>query len=44
MEFTKEALEALVKDRESEAIEIYWQKAKIDYNPYKKWGDYWEEG
>jgi len=42
-EITKEALEALVKDRESKVIEIYWQKAKIDYNPYKRWVDYWEE-
>jgi len=43
VEITKEALEALVKDRESKVIEIYWQKAKIDYNPYKRWVDYWEE-
>ncbi len=42
-EITKEALETLVKDRESKVIEIYWQKAKIDYNPYKRWVDYWEE-
>lgn len=43
VEITKEALEALVKDRESKVIEIYWQKAKIDYNPYKRWVDYWKE-
>ena len=43
VEITKEALEVLVKDRESKVIEIYWQKAKIDYNPYKRWVDYWEE-
>jgi len=44
VEITKEALEALAEDKESKVIGIYWQKAKIDYNPYKKWVDYWEEG
>jgi len=44
VEITKEALEALAKHKESRVIEIYWQKTKIDYNPYKKWVDYWEEG
>ena len=44
VEITKEALETLVEDKESRAIEIYWQKAKIDYNPYRRWVDYWEEG
>ena len=24
-------------------IIIEWQKAKIDFNPYKKWVDFWEE-
>jgi len=43
VEITKEALEVLVKDKDSKVIEIYWQKAKIDYNPYKRWVDYWEE-
>ena len=43
VEISKEALETLVKDKESKVIEIYWQKAKIDYNPYKRWVDYWEE-
>jgi len=43
VEITKEALEVLVKDKDSKVIEIYWQKAKIDYNPYKRWVDYWGE-
>jgi len=43
VEIAKEALETLAKDKESRVIEIYWQKAKIDYNPYKRWVDYWEE-
>ena len=40
VEITKEALSSLVKDNLSKAIEINWQKTKIDYNPYKRWVDY----
>jgi len=43
VEITKEALEAIVTDKESKAIEIYWQRAKIDYNQYQRWVDYWRE-
>ena len=43
VEITKEALSQLVKDRETQIIEISWQRSKIDYNPYKKWVDYWKE-
>ncbi len=27
----------------SKAIEISWQKTKVDYNPYRRWIDYWKE-
>jgi len=40
---TKEALEAIVTDKESKIIEIYWQRTKIDYNPYQRWVDHWRE-
>jgi hypothetical protein len=43
VEITKEALTSLVKDDLSRVIEINWQKTKIDYNPYKRWVDYWRE-
>lgn len=43
VEITKEALEAIVTDKESKAIEIYWQRTKVDYNPYQRWVDYWRE-
>jgi len=33
----------LVEDEMSRVIEISWQKTKIDYNPYKRWVDYWRE-
>jgi hypothetical protein len=43
VEITKEALEAIVTDKESKAIDIYWERAKIDYNPYQRWVDHWRE-
>ena len=43
VEITKDALSSLVKNNLSKAIEINWQKTKIDCNPYKRWVDYWRE-
>lgn len=43
VEITKEALSTLVVDRESKNIEINWQRTKIDFNPYKRWVDLWNE-
>lgn len=43
VEVTKEALLSLVKDEMSKVIEISWQKTKVDYNPYRRWIDYWKE-
>ena len=43
VEITKEALSGLVEDDMSQLIEIFWQRTKIDYNPYKRWVDYWKE-
>ena len=42
-EITKESLSNLVADKQCQRIIIEWQKAKIDFNPYKKWLDLWEE-
>jgi len=43
VEITKDALLSLVSDKLSKVLEIDWQKTKIDYNPYKRWVDYWRE-
>ena len=43
VEITKEALSRLVRDKETQVIEIDWQVTEIDYNPYKRWVDYWRE-
>ncbi len=34
---------SLVRDDLSKSIEINWQKREIEYNPYKRWIDYWKE-
>ncbi len=44
VEITKEALSALVLDSEVKGIEINWQRTKIDFDPYKRWVDLWQEG
>jgi len=43
VEITKEALGAIATDKDSKAIELYWQRTKIDYNPYERWVDHWRE-
>lgn len=42
-EITNEALLQLINFKETKFIEIFWQKTKVDYNPYKKWVDYWKQ-
>jgi len=42
-EMSKEALEELIKHKDTKNIEIDWKKQKIDFDPYKKWVDYWRE-
>ena len=42
-EITKEALSSLVKDKDAKTIEILWKKTTIEFNPYKRWVDYWKE-
>lgn len=43
VEITKEALSSLVENKETKVVKVFWQQSKIDYNPYKKWVDYWTE-
>lgn len=42
-EFTAAALLRLVTDERTKAIAINWQRTEVDYNPYKRWLDYWKE-
>ncbi len=43
VEITKGALMKIVKSKEVNFIDIFWKKEKLDYNPYKKWIDYWRD-
>lgn len=43
VEITKDALSKIVNFKETNFIKISWQKTKLDYDPYKKWIDYWKE-
>ncbi|MCK4395997.1 ThaI family type II restriction endonuclease [candidate division WOR-3 bacterium] len=43
VEITKEALKSLVEDKKSKSIKIDWQRTKIDFDPYKRWVDFWRE-
>ncbi|RZN15120.1 MAG: type II restriction endonuclease subunit R [Methanosarcinales archaeon] len=42
-EITNEALSSLVKSELSKTIKIFWKKTNADYDPYKRWVDYWRE-
>ena len=43
VEMTSNALALLLEDRNTRALEISWQRTPIDFNPYKRWVDYWGE-
>jgi len=43
VEITKEALSTLIKDKRTDVIEIHWHRTRIDYDPFKRWVDYWME-
>jgi len=43
VEITKDALTTLVNDSNSKQIPIHWIQTKIDYNPYTRWVDLWNE-
>ncbi len=43
VEISKEALKALIDDKDTKAIIVEWKKDSVDYNPYKRWVDLWKE-
>ena len=43
VEMTSYALQTLANHEQKLFIPINWQKAKINYNPFKRWVDYWQE-
>lgn len=43
VEITKDALSSLVGDGDSKSLSINWQRARIEFNSYKRWVDLWRE-
>ncbi|MHA1409807.1 MAG: ThaI family type II restriction endonuclease [Candidatus Odinarchaeia archaeon] len=43
VEISKEAVNKLIKDKNTNTIEINWQIKDIKFNPYKRWVEYWRE-
>ncbi|MFN3480022.1 MAG: ThaI family type II restriction endonuclease [Thermodesulfovibrionales bacterium] len=43
IEFKKEALESLLYDDDTKKMLIKWTRQKIEYNPYKRWVEFWDE-
>ena len=43
VEFTKEAIESLLADKDTMKIDINWKKEILEYDTYKKWVEYWKE-
>ncbi|MEK6705613.1 MAG: ThaI family type II restriction endonuclease [Bdellovibrionota bacterium] len=42
-EISKEALQSLIRDEGTKVIKVNWQKPEMDYRPYQRWVDYWNE-
>ncbi|MEM2153663.1 MAG: ThaI family type II restriction endonuclease [Nitrososphaeria archaeon] len=43
VEISKNALIRLIEHKGTLSIDIFWRKEQIQYNPYKRWVDYWKE-
>ena len=43
VEVSKEGLLRLARDKDTKSIKIAWQRSKIEYDPYRRWVDYWKE-
>lgn len=43
VELTSLALSLLLEHEKTKKIEIVWNKLQTEYNPYKRWVDYWKE-
>jgi len=43
IEITRTSLESLSTNENSKSLEIEWTKRDLNYDPYKRWVDYWNE-
>ena len=43
VEFTREAIDTMLTDKDTLKIDIDWKKEILEYDTYKKWVEYWQE-
>jgi hypothetical protein len=43
VEFSKEAITALIRHKNTKSIDIFWLRSEVDYNAYQRWVDYWSK-
>ena len=43
VEISNEALKSVLSDQDCRFVEIYWNRCELDYDPYRRWLDYWRE-
>ena len=43
VEISREGLLRLMEDKDTKSIKIVWQRSEIEYDPYRRWVDYWRE-
>ena len=43
VEISKDGIVMLLQDKDTACIKIVWRHSKIEYNPYKRWVEYWKE-
>lgn len=43
VEISKRSLSALMSSNKTRSIPIYWSRSKVEYNPYKRWVEYWSK-
>jgi len=41
VEFSKNAKNEILRHKETKCVSVLWKKEKVDYDPYKRWVDYW---
>jgi len=43
VEISREGLLRLMEDKDTKSIKVVWQRSEIEYDPYRRWVDYWRE-
>lgn len=43
VEISRAALQMILQDENTRCIEVVWRHTPMEYDPYKRWVDYWKE-